>query len=186
MPLITDVLKETDRKRKFQKKAYRPWDDDMSVSNNNDKVIDVDFVNDHEVLHDKVDAVETPSQIYTEINQVLTASQVIDFKETSEVAEIDKEKCLRDLYGAQRIIFKFLIMMPVQDKGSVFVTEPLSTNEIALSIKLPINTIKTVIGRFKAKKLLDSYENKPGRGGYGRYSFSKDLYEFFLKKFKDE
>jgi hypothetical protein len=186
MPLITDVLKETDRKKNFQKKAYRPWDDDMSVYNNDDKVMDEDFVNDQEVLHDRVEAVGMPSQTYTEKNQLLPTSQVIDFKETSEAVEIDKEKCLRDLYGAQRIIFKFLIMMPVQDKGGIFVTEPVSTNEIALSIKLPINTIKTVIGRFKSKKLLDSYENKPGRGGYGRYSFSKDLYEFFVKKFTEE
>ena len=99
--------------------------------------------------------------------------------------DLDMEKCLRDLYGAQRVVFKFLISLQVQELDGIFVTQPIATNEIALATKLPMNTITTVIGRLKIKKLLQTYECKPGRGGYGRYNFSFDIYRFFSKKFSE-
>jgi hypothetical protein len=180
MPLIKDILKEPERKKKFQKKAYRPWDDEISLhaeisqeevyQSNNDKNVVVDdpsLVSGDKILN------LVSSQVRTQINAKLSAE------------DIDMEKCLRDLYGAQRIVFKFLINLQIQEVGSVFITQPIAANEIVLATKLPINTVTTVIGRLKLKKLIQTYESKPGRGGYGRYSFAENIYRFFSKRFSE-
>lgn len=173
MPLITDVLKDTERKKKFQKTAYRPWDDDLTVridpSNSADTIAYQQNKELEDIKNKKIISLPT---------------QAITFENKEVDDGIDMEKCLRDLYGAHRIIFKLLIQLPVQKRESFFITDPISTNEIAEPTRLPINTIKTVISRLKTKNLLSTYENKPGRGGYGRYSFSKEVYEFFTEKFK--
>ena len=180
MPLIKDILKESERKKKFQKKAYRPWDDEISLhaeisqeevyQSNNDKNVVVDdpsLVSGDNILN------LVSSQVRTQINVKLSAE------------DIDMEKCLRDLYGAQRIVFKFLINLQIQEVGGVFITQPIAANEIVLATKLPINTVTTVIGRLKLKKLIQTYESKPGRGGYGRYSFAENIYKFFSKRFSE-
>lgn len=180
MPLIKDILKEPERKKKFQKKAYRPWDDEISLHTENSQEevyqsnIDKNLVVDAHSLvsEDKISNLVS-SQVSPQINTKLSAG------------DIDMEKCLRDLYGAQRIVFKFLINLQIQEVGGVFITQPIAANEIVLATKLPINTVTTVIGRLKLKKLIQTYESKPGRGGYGRYSFAENIYRFFSKRFSE-
>lgn len=177
MPLIKDiVLNEADHKKKFQKKAYRPWDDDMPI-----KTYDIPEESNYIPSGEKVNMQVLP---VADVANVVSL-QLISQSHGNLLDELDLEKSLRDLYGAQRVIFKFLIGLQVQELENIFVTQPIATNEIALATKLPMNTITTVIGRLKIKKLLQTYENKPGRGGYGRYSFSKYIYSFFLKKFTE-
>ena len=54
-------------------------------------------------------------------------------------------------------------------------------DEFTLICKLTPNTIKGMLQKLKIKKLLETYENKPGRGGYARYKFIKEIYTFFSK-----
>lgn len=187
MPLISDILKETERKKKFQKKAYRPWDDEISLPPEN-LPENVGVVEEVKVFAQEDEKLYLIMESLVNENNNADASYPIISsgpEKNSGVGELDLEKLMRDLYGAQRIIFKFLINLPVQKKDDLYVTGPIAANEIVLSTKLPVNTIKTVIGRLKIKNLLDTYENKPGRGGYGRYSFSNEIYSFFVKCFSE-
>lgn len=176
MPLIKDVLKEKEHKKKFQKKAYRPWDDEISLP---------------PIDQEKEKSIEESISYSSKGNEELENNISINFSPLNEekqeeiIENIDMEKCLRDLYGAQRVVFKFLINLQVQEIKGIFITEPISTNEIVLATKLPANTIKTVIGRLKNKSLIKTTEWKPGRGGYGRYGFDCDIYNFFSKKFME-
>ena len=175
MPLIKDIIKDTEHKKKFQRKAYRPWDDEVPLQAEAKKEINDNTGDDAkltiEVLNSKKEEPDLlPISLKTE-------------KQTMPVENLDMEKSLRDLYGAQRVIFKFLVNLQVQELEGSFITQPISTNEIALATKLPVNTIKTVIGRLKLKKLIQTFEWKPGRGGYGRYGFDNNIYNFFIKKF---
>lgn len=177
MPLIKDVLKETEHKKKFQRKAYRPWDDEVSTPSIDQKK--EEFIK--ECVSDLAESVE----ILTPKNLSIVSLPSNGGKQEKAIEDLDLEKCLRDLYGAQRVVFKFLINLQTQEINDICVTQPISTNEIALATKLPTNTIKTVIGRLKSKNLIKTSEWKPGRGGYGRYGFDSSVYSFFLKKFAE-
>ena len=167
MPLIKDILKESERKKKFQKKAYRPWDDEISLLTEN--------------LQEEVYQSSSDKDLIVDDLSLVSEYKISKFS----AEDIDMEKCLRDLYGAQRIVFKFLINLQMQELCGVFITQPIAANEIVLATKLPINTVTTVIGRLKLKKLIQTYESKPGRGGYGRYSFADNIYRFFSKRFSE-
>ncbi len=177
MPLITDILKNSEPKKRFQKKAYRPWDDEIPISgseNVNEEVhADKNLINDIQPLIEEKISNIFVSPINPENNYKFSAENV------------DFEKCLRDLFGAQRIVFKFLINLQVQELEDLFITQPIAANEIVLSTKLPLNTVNAVINRLKIKKLTQTYESKPGRGGYSRYSFAHKTYKFFSKKFAE-
>ncbi len=180
MPLIKDILKEPERKKKFQKKAYRPWDDEISLHTENSQEEGPQSNGDKNLV------VDAPSLVSEDRISNLVSSQVSPEINTKLSAEdIDMEKCLRDLYGAQRIVFKLLINLQIQEVGGVFIAQPIAANEIVLATKLPINTVTTVIGRLKLKKLIQTYESKPGRGGYGRYCFAENIYKFFSKRFSE-
>lgn len=178
MPLIKDVLKEVENKKKFQKKAYRPWDDEISLPSQENK---------DQKRNDIADVSSKHNETHESEKSLSELASLPSYAKEQEktIEKLDMEKCLRDLYGAQRIVFKFLINLQIQEISGTFITQPVATNEIALATKLPANTIKTVIGRLKGKNLIKTSEWKPGRGGYGRYGFDPDVYNFFLKKFAE-
>lgn len=181
MPLIKDILKETEHKKKFQKKAYRPWDDEISLPSSEKR---------EKELNRDEDINDSPKFAETQVSGKKLPDSMVFLPVPLDAGKqentiLDMEKCLRDLYGAQRVVFRFLMNLQAQEINSVFITQPISTNEIALATKLPANTIKTVIGRLKNKNLIKTSEWKPGRGGYGRYGFDPDVYNFFLKRFAE-
>jgi len=178
MPLIKDVLKEIEHKKKFQKKSYRPWDDEISVPPSEEK---------RQESNGNTDGFSKSIETFASEKSATDSltSLLPDMQKQEETIKLDMEKCLRELYGAQRIVFKFLVNLQVEEIGGIFITQPVATNEIALATKLPANTIKTVIGRLKNKSLIKTSEWKPGRGGYGRYGFDIDVYNFFLKRFAE-
>ena len=177
MPLISDIDKNKKIKTLFQKKSYRPWDDELLKNNGQiDRVINQQL---------SPDSTNCPSPSETEPTNSNNDQDIVsidNIKElsTTYLSELNLKKELRNLFGAQKTIIKYLFEQIEEDKNDRIITKGVSMDEFALSCKLPPNTIRGMLQKLKAKKLLNTYENKPGRGGYARYYFTKEVYSFFL------
>lgn len=169
MPLISDIDKNKTLKARFQKKSYRPWDDALPKNNNQiDSTISQNLLSDNKNFKDNIDQ-----------NTVLIDDINVAFP--SYLPELNLKKELRNLFGAQKIIIKYLLEQIEENTNEYLITKGISMDEFTLACKLPPNTIKGMLQKLKAKKLLDTYENKPGRGGYARYNFTQEVYSFFLQ-----
>lgn len=182
MPLISDIDKSKKIKTLFQKKSYRPWDDELPKNNNQ---ID-STTNQHLSSNNK--NYTNPSKIEFANNDVDGDCVLIDNINTpltTYLPELNLKKELRNLFGAQKAIIKYLLEQIEENSDDLLITKGISMNEFTLACKLPPNTIKGMLQKLKAKKLLYTYENKPGRGGYARYNFTQEVYSFFLKNLND-
>lgn len=179
MPLISDISKKT--KTRFQKKSYRPWDDELT------KIGDSKIDNTHDnksssnTISQSIQPEYTDEVSYNKIksNNILSESGA-DYFHT-----LDLKKELRNLFGAQKIIIQYLLRQIEENDDEYFFTKAISMDEFTTECKLPPNTIKGMLQKLKNKKLLEAYENKPGRGGYARYKFAKIIYSFFIKNFNN-
>ena len=173
MPLISEF--KNNKKTVFQKKSYRPWDNNLSEDIEKDNSIK-----------------ESTKPLFTDLdnlvdNNIINSEQQIfigndeNTKTPLNHIELDLKKELRNLFGAQRIIMQYLLKNTEDNTQEYMITKNISMKEFTLSCKLPPNTIKTTLQKLKAKSLLTTYENKRGRGGYGRYQFTKLVYNFFSK-----
>lgn len=179
MPLISDLDKKNIEKTKiFKKKAYRPWDNDLSDYTTITPVKEID---DEKFLPEDKDNKKNlaDDELDNEIAKVSSASVPLF---SNQSLELNLEKELRNLYGAQRIIIKYLLNQIEETANEYVITENISMEEFVSACNLPPNTIKGMLQKLKLKKLLESYENKPGRGGYARYKFAMEIYTFFSKK----
>lgn len=172
MPLINNYNKNKEPVKRFQKKPYRPWDEDLLVS-------------DHETItnNNTSEYLTSNNQIKTPHNYEAQSSETTDIQPSSIVKDnfssFDFKKELRNLFGAQKIIIQYLLKQIEDDNNIYLITKAISMEEFTLVCKLSPNTIKGTLQTLKAKKLLQTYENKHGRGGYARYKFSKEVYTFF-------
>lgn len=176
MPLISDIDKSKKTNSRFQKKSYRPWDDELPQNNkqNNSTIqqlssTDKDYIN--------------PSKIEFTNSNIDQNMHLVDISPpfTTCLPELNLNKELRKLFGAQKIIIKYLLEQVEENNNEYLVTKSIAMEEFTLACKLPPNTIKGMLQKLKTKKLIYTYENKPGRGGYARYNFTQEVYLFFLK-----
>ena len=178
MPLISDIDKSKKIKTLFQKKSYRPWDDELPKNNNQ---ID-SSTNQHSSSNNK--NYNNPSKIEFNNNNIDQDIELVDninTQSTTYLPELSLKKELRNLFGAQKIIIKYLLEQIEENNNDRLITKGISMDEFTLACKLPPNTIKGMLQKLKAKKLIYTYENKPGRGGYARYNFTQEVYSFLLK-----
>lgn len=140
MPLVSDL--QLNKKNKFEKKAYRPWDHTLPIAD------------------------ET---------EILLNNEKLDEK------YIDLQKELRALYGAQKVIILYLLKQIDETTDHYVVTKNISMNDLISMSNIPENTIKGTLQKLKSKNLFETYENKPGRGGYARYKFTKNIYDFLFE-----
>lgn len=153
MPHIDDVVKN--KSKKFEKKAYRPWDD-MLIKNENINSID-DGING--------DLIKKTSLV-------------------NETKEDDIGKILRGLYGVQKNILQYFVKNIIS-KDDIFVyTKQIAIQDLLELIKAPVSSIKVSIQRLKKIELLDHHEYKPGRGGYASYKIKLEKYKLFESYFK--
>ena len=178
MPLISDIDKSKKIKTLFQKKSYRPWDDELPKNNNQ-----IDSTIKQHLSSDSKNCTN-PSKVEFTNNNIDQDTALIDNVNesfTTYLPELNLKKELRNLFGAQKTIIKYLLEQIEENNNDRLITKGISMDVFTLACKLPPNTIKGMLQKLKAKKLLHTYENKPGRGGYARYNFTQEVYSFFLK-----
>lgn len=139
------------RSKKFEKKAYRPWD--------NQFLEDVNEKKEDNVVLDILDSFDSPKSMLT--------------------SKISLEKIDRELFGVQKSVLLLFIANIVDSNEEFAYTKPFSNEELCSSIKAPISSIKVSIGRLKKKGILQSNESKPGRGGYSSFKVPLSVYEYF-------
>lgn len=167
MPSIDDLKKKKiETSKKFQKKPYRPWDDLFSNNAQDDKEVLRE-----DLSRDNVDKDPESSKQNEEKKE-----------ESVSFEDVRLEKVFRDLYGAQKSILKYVLNSVEEEGEGGYISTSIAIIEISTSTKIPINTVKATLQKLKKKDLLQSYENKPGRGGYARYKINKKNYDFFSKK----
>ena len=158
MPLITDLVKKKEITSKFQKKEYRPWD--ISISNTEP---------DKSVIHDVKTDIIGHNNIESSVNDISISSS-------------DLEKEWRNLYGAKKEVFLYMIKKIDETYETKVVTQNITLEQLVADLQLPSNTIKGALYQLKKSNLLYTEENKPGRGGYARYKIIKDVFLFFQTK----
>jgi hypothetical protein len=165
MPLISDIKKDKEKSKIFKKKSYRPWDENELSSFHN--IITTIGESD-----DNISLMDTDKVF---IHSTTTHSPLDNFSEQN----LKKE--LRNLFGAQKIVMQYLLNQIEEANDEFVVTKCIVINEFSTMCKLPSNTIKSTLLKLKSKGLLETYEKKPGRGGYARYKFTQNIFTFFTK-----
>ena len=87
-------------------------------------------------------------------------------------------KVCRGLYGAQRLIILFLMKNIEEENNDFFITKNISILYFIEHCNIPANTIKKSCQLLKKKDLIDTYDKKPGRGGYVRYRIFKSTFKY--------
>lgn len=173
MPLISDFEQSKKNKKVFQKKAYRPWDSyyELNVA---ERLI---------TLGDNNDTIKT-SELHIDYDTTnVSIKDSLQSKTTNICAlTFNLEKELRHLFGAQKIIIQYLVQQIEENYEEYVITRSISTEEFTAKCNIPANTVKGMLQKLKSKKLLETHENKPGRGGYARYKFKREVYDFFLQR----
>ena len=173
MPLITDLLHKKEGSKLFQKKTYRPWDDELIMSSSQININD----DSSEALASEDKNIDASKE--NDIDTTIAADQL----KINQISCQDLEKEFRGLFGAQKIILQYVLKL-IEDRLTEYViTKSISMDEFTIECNLPPNTIKTMLQKLKHKNLLETHEYKPGRGGYSRYKIPNDVYNFFTKRY---
>jgi len=172
MPLITEV--KTKKGNKFKKKNYRPWD--IGLSGDSDEKL----FKDNELITEVVDEVKKRHAIVSKTN-----GNTIQ-KDESNFSVLELERIQRNLYGAKKDVFIYIIQqVDINNKNEV-ISRPITLEQLINKLGLPANTIKGALYQLKKEELLFNEEYKPGRGGYATYRINKEIYLFFEKMLKEQ
>ena len=174
MPLISNLNNKNKEKNKlFQKKSYRPWDHDLQINTITENI-----------KNEEEPSFESNIKIESIINEEIKKNLSVLHNNPEmpcDLIKLNLEQELRKLYGAQKVVIQYLLKQIEEKHEKYVITMNVSMENFMLACKLPQNTIKGMLQKLKNKGLLESYENKPGRGGYARYKFKKEIYAFFSK-----
>ncbi len=182
MPLISDLNLKNDGSKRFQKVSYRPWDEELltpfSKAEDN-SIVPLSSSNEDVKNNNKPNSTKVIKSTISNINPTnsLINLEVIQFSTQ------DLEKESRRLFGAKKIILQYLLQHIEETHNEYVITKAITMDECTLNCKLPPNTTKATLQKLKHRNLLETHENKPGRGGYARYKFSKNVYKFFIGKY---
>lgn len=162
MPLIKDLIKENDLITKFKKKPYRPWDDDILSVGVENNLNDID----------------------QSVSEVINQNVSIKFEdEQVDQQLINYEMEYRNLYGVQKSIMAYFFKMIELNDDDYYYTQPIIIKNLSVLIKSSAPSIHTSLQRLKQKGLIESHNNKRGKGGYGCYKIKVDIFNVFQKKF---
>ena len=164
MPSITDFKNTKKINKLFKKKEYRPWGtgSENQSTTSSSKTIKSKNNNSHSSEENESTPQTLPSTCFT---------------------DVELDKIWRCLYGAKKNLLEIIINNIEENYDSYVITSAITTNQLLLESSLPVNTIKTSLHQLKHNLLISNYETKPGIGGFARYRISKDVYEYFIKKF---
>lgn len=170
MPLIADLNNKKKPNNKFEKKLYRPWDDISTTAHEN--VINDTSLANHKQQLDTVKKNNSKQAISTTNHIILTVSNF---------SEEELKKIQRTLFGVQKTLLIYLLEKKEETFDNYIITECIYSEEVHKTLKLPLNTIKGMLQMLKKKKLVETFENKPGRGGFSRFKIAKQIYDYFEK-----
>lgn len=205
MPLIGDFKQK--KTKKFVKKEYRPWDEAIPQApfkeahqNIEDEVKREEIPFNSDLLPSFVTADLTiGSKENLSLSSVshhplggYPASSIFNEKKrettcgigSEENQTLNLEKYARGLYGLQRGLLQIIIENISCCEQGFAISKPLSGNDLSLSLKAPINSIKGSLQRLIKAKIIDIHDFKPGRGGYSCYKVTEPNMIFFKNYFK--
>lgn len=159
MPLIEELVKDKEKSKKFEKKQYRPWDDDIMGSS-------------------------TAPEIKSEGHALKNNDKVLKTKpiETQKLLSLpdNLDKINRGLYGTKKITLSFLVQNIFLEDDIYVYTKPHSFNEVSEILKTPTASLKTAVKKLKEINLIEPFEYKPGRGGYFSFKIKIEVYRYFI------
>jgi len=170
MPLIADLNSKKKTNNKFEKKLYRPWDDISTIAYEN--VINDTSLTNHKQQLDTVKKNDSKQATSTSNHIILTSSNF---------SEEELKKLQRTLFGAQKTLLIYLLEKKEESFDNYIITECIYSEEVHKTLKLPLNTIKGMLQMLKKKKLVATFENKPGRGGFSRFKIARQIYDYFKR-----
>lgn len=135
--------------KKFDKVEYRPWDNPA------------------------VDKEKYPEDI--------VEKEILDISELSEKYNNSQYliKLKRGLYGPQKTVMSYLLGIEDHVSDDKVFLKPIVYVEVAIELDITLSNFKSILTKFKKRKLIDLDDYKPGRGGYGCYTMNKDIFSFF-------
>jgi predicted transcriptional regulator len=110
---------------------------------------------------------DTPLDALDDKNNQSTVLQTEDF-----------EKTIRYLHGIQKEIIIYLCKNIDNVDNNYAYTKAISSNEMASNLDESKTSLSSSLYRLKKKNLVQSYENKTGRGGFASFMLDKSFYEF--------
>ncbi len=195
MPRIDDI--SLLKKKPFKKKSYRPWnllDDTPSVEIKNEII---NLHNVREITEHKPDTNRTQSEHKPSTNRAQSEhNQNNDLIETEHKPDTQPDTQpstnrtqtehkpstkthYSSLVGIQRKLLIFLIDDCKNTRSRI--TQEMSLEHLAESLKAPIGGLKTTLRRLEKKGFIWLIEFKNGRGGWRKYEIPNDVYQELMR-----
>lgn len=187
MPKISDIIDDTqkDKRKKFVRKEYRPWNLTETVSSNiikDEKKVQEPILLEEKVIESPAEILVSPiiekniqqKKVKVEPEIRLPAVQPVtsnDFIRT-DPAVLSIEDMLRQLSGRQKELFILILKNLIDNKS--LITTPIYSVSLIEHIPTTLGTIKNAVRRLEAKGLVKSY-SKRARGGYFRFEATEEV-----------
>ncbi len=195
MPRIDDI--SLLKKKPFKKKSYRPWNllDDSHFIETKNEIINLDNV--REITEHKPDTNRAQSEHKPDTNRAQTEhNQNNDLTETEHKLDTQPDTQpstnwtqtehkpstkthYSSLVGIQRKLLIFLIDDCKNTRSRI--TQEMSLEHLAESLKAPIGGLKTTLRRLEKKGFIQLIEFKNGRGGWRKYEIPDEVYQELMR-----
>lgn len=184
MPKISEIIDQKDKKKKFTRKEYRPWNLSETLSSDNKEpkqvkqTIEVEPAQDITKkinISEKKYAVPEKQEEHIKENQVkqLESKEVFTQHAYSKPEIlISSEDLLIQLSGRQKELFILVLRNLIDNKS--LITTPMYSKDLIESINTSIGTIKNAVRRLESKGLIKSV-SKRARGGHFRFEVSEEI-----------
>lgn len=179
MPKISDLIRQKEKKQKFTRKEYRPWNlsETLSKENQEQEIPESNVVENKvvpavaPVLVDKV--LQVQSQLSEpKLDKQLHSREVVSSFARPEKIDLSVDDLLIQLSGRQKELL-ILIIRNLIDHHSL-VTSPMYAQSLVEKISTSLGTIKNAVRRLEAKGLIKSI-SKRARGGYYRFEVREEV-----------
>lgn len=187
MPLIGDFKQK--KTKKFVKKEYRPWDEEILELPDTDTLLAEEKNNKMEdplislpISEGEIDPlIDTFSETQENLMSIKEEEITDPFLDENNSGV---EKHIRGLYGVQRGLLQVIMENISYQEEGFFISKPLSGSHLCLSLKAPITSVKGSIQRLIKAKIISLHEFKPGRGGFSCYKIPEEYGNFIRKYFE--
>lgn len=124
-------------------------------------------------------------------DDILSSSVENDLSSNTEQAVIESadqqlinyEREYRNLYGVQKAIIAYFLKTIESNDAEYYYTQPIIIKDLSVIVKSATPSVHTSLQRLKQKGLIESHDNKRGKGGYGCYKIKADIFLGLQRKF---
>ncbi|MCS5712852.1 MAG: hypothetical protein AB7R69_05310 [Candidatus Babeliales bacterium] len=183
MPKISDLINQKDKKKKFTRKEYRPWNlsetlsketTNQQIEPENDvveEVVEKVLTKVESVIPSKVVGNSIPPSLVKFEKQTDHKEPIANFVKPESI-DLTVEDHLIQLSGRQKELL-ILIIRNLIDNHSL-ITSPMYAQSLVEKINTSLGTIKNAVRRLEAKGLIKSI-SKRARGGYYRFEVREEV-----------